>query len=109
MKYESIESWREEGRRRFGTNYLKWRFRCPMCGHVASVQDFKDAGAKTPNAAYQECIGRYTGKGTPREGDSSGCNWCAYGLFGIPREHDTVVSDDGDVIDVYPFAEEVAQ
>lgn len=75
MKYNSVEEWKAEATRRFGPDMLKWRFRCPMCGHVASVQDFKDAGAKSPNCAYQECLGRYTGKGTPMKGDSSGCNW----------------------------------
>lgn len=87
MKYNSVEEWRAEAARRFGPDMLKWKFRCPMCGHVASVKDFKDAGAKSP-----------------KEGDSSGCNWAAYGFFGIPREHDLVVADDGKVIDVYPLA-----
>ena len=43
MKYNSVEEWKAEATRRFGPDMLKWRFRCPMCGHVASVQDFKDA------------------------------------------------------------------
>lgn len=60
MKYNSVDEWKAEATRRFGPDMLKWRFRCPMCGHVASVQDFKDAGAKSPNCAYQECLG-----GTP--------------------------------------------
>ena len=80
MKYNSVEEWTAEATRRFGPDMLKWRFRCPMCGHVASVQDFKDAGAKSPSCAYQECLGRYTGKGTPKKGDS-------------------------DQVDVYPFAD----
>lgn len=105
MKYNSVEEWKAEATRRFGPDMLKWRFRCPMCGHVASVQDFKDAGAKSPSCAYQECLGRYTGKGTPKKGDSSGCNWAAYGLFGIPAEHDIVVVAPGDQVDVYPFAD----
>lgn len=105
MKYNSVEEWNNEAKRRFGPDYLNWKFRCPMCGHVASIQDFKNAGAKSPNAAYQECIGRYMGKGAPKEGDSSGCNWAAYGLFGIPREHDTVVAEDGHEVHVYPFAD----
>ena len=105
MQYNSIEDWRAEAARRFGSDPLKWKFRCPMCGHVASVQDFKDAGAKSPNVAYQECIGRYTGKGAPKEGDNSGCNWCAYGLLGIPREHDIVIAEDGKEVHVYPFAD----
>lgn len=106
MKYNSVEEWQAEATRRFGPDMLKWRFRCPMCGHVASVQDFKDAGAKSPSCAYQECLGRYTGKGTPKKGDSSGCNWAAYGLFGIPAEHDiVVVAPPDDQVDVYPFAD----
>lgn len=104
MIYNTPKEWREEGEKRFGHDFMKWKFRCPMCGHVASVQDFKDAGAKDPNCAYTECIGRYTGKGSPKEGDSTGCNWAAYGFFGIPRDHDIVVSGD-DRVDVYPFAD----
>lgn len=80
MKYSSVEVWRAEAERRFGGDRLKWRFRCPMCGHIASVQDFKDAGAKSPNCAYQECLDRYTGKGSPKKGDSSGCNTIPWSL-----------------------------
>ena len=77
--YESLEDWKADGERRFGPDVKKWRFKCPMCGHVAAVQDFVDAGAKDPaNSAYEECLGRYTGKGSPKEGDSSGCNYGAY-------------------------------
>lgn len=98
--------WMEEGKRRFGVDFLKWKFQCPMCGHVASIQDFKDAGAENPNCAYQECIGRYTGKGAPKEGDSSGCNWAAYGFFGIPNGKGVIViSEDGTGTDVYDFAD----
>ena len=60
--------------------------------------------SRTPGQ-NQECLGRYTGKGTPKKGDSSGCNWAAYGLFGIPAEHDIVVVAPGDQVDVYPFAD----
>ena len=55
--YESVEEWQAEGKRRFGEDVKKWRFVCPMCGHVAAVQDFIDKGVKDPaNAAYEECI-----------------------------------------------------
>jgi len=37
--------WKAEGQRRFGKNKLNWRFVCPSCGHIASVQDWRDAGA----------------------------------------------------------------
>ena len=32
MKYNSVEEWRAEAVRRFGSDVLKWRFRCPACG-----------------------------------------------------------------------------
>lgn len=35
--YESVEEWQAEGKRRFGEDVKKWRFVCPMCGHVAAV------------------------------------------------------------------------
>lgn len=57
------DEWTAEGKRRFGEDYMLWRFRCPVCGHTAAVQDFeqyKDRGA-TPDSATSECIGRYTG------------------------------------------------
>ena len=57
-------AWRAEGERRFGPDLMKWRFKCPICGNVATPEDFrqfKDAGAN-PNSAVQECIGRYLPK-----------------------------------------------
>ncbi len=103
--YESVEEWQEEARRRFGGDFLKWKFVCPMCGHVASIGDFKEAGADSPDAAYKECIGRYTGKGSPQKGDSSGCNWCAYGLLGIPKGG-ALVKNGEYYQHVFDFAEE---
>ena len=58
------------------------------------MRDFKEAGAEGPNCACQECIGRYTGKGSPKAGDTSGCNWAAYGLFGIPNGKGIIVLDE---------------
>ena len=105
-KVMTQKEWMEEGKKRFGEDFMNWKFQCPMCCHVASIKDFKDAGAKDPNCAYQECIGRYQGKGAPVKGDSSGCNWAAYGLFGIPNGKGiTVISDDGIGTECFDFAE----
>ena len=93
-KIMTIQEWRGEGTRRFGKDYMDWKFECPMCGHIASIRDFKEAGAKGPNCACQECLGRYTGKGAPKAGDASGCNWAAYGLFGIPDGKGIIVLDE---------------
>ena len=93
-KIMTIQEWREEGTRRFGEDYMDWKFERPMCGHIASIRDFMEAGAKGPNCACQECLGRYTGKGSPKAGDASGCNWAAYGLFGIPNGKGMIVLDE---------------
>ncbi|MDR1960520.1 MAG: hypothetical protein LBQ54_16030 [Planctomycetaceae bacterium] len=75
--YESIEEWRERARTLFGDNPRKWRHCCPVCGNVASVQDFLDAGVSVENVscyAFCCCIGRLvktegTGEVTAREAD----------------------------------------
>lgn len=103
MERMTIQEWREEGIRRFGNNIKNWKFRCPACGHVASVSDFAELG-KNFDSAYRECIGRVKGKGSSRLGDNSGCNWTAYGLFGSLGEG-IIVVDGREEIEVFPFAD----
>lgn len=106
--FESVDAWRAEGERLFGEDVTKWKYKCPMCGHVAAVQDFIDAGLdgqEAANSAYCECIGRYTGKGSPKKGDSSGCNWAGYGLFGIPHGGVIVMTGEGSGQHIFEFAE----
>lgn len=97
------KDWMDEGRQLFGEDVKQWKFVCPMCGRIASVQDFLDAGADA-NDAFQECIGRHTGKGSPQEGDSSGCNWAAYGFFGTAGKGRKVIAEDGHEVEVFQFA-----
>lgn len=107
--FKSVEEWQAEGERLFGPDVKKWKYKCPMCGHVAAVQDFIDKGAlrgrDAANSAYAECIGRYTGKGSPKKGDSSGCNWAAYGLFGIPHGGVIVMTGEKEGQHIFEFAE----
>ncbi|MEW6573152.1 MAG: VVA0879 family protein, partial [Bacillota bacterium] len=76
------EEWYAEGRRRFGDDVMKWKFVCPACGHVASVQDYKDAGAPEGAVAFS-CIGRYL-PNAKQAFDPEGpgpCNYTGGGLF----------------------------
>lgn len=76
------KEWNEKGVELFGLDRFKWAFKCPLCGNIATAEDFRkfaDKGAR-PDSAYQECLGRYTG-GIKGE---HGCDWCAYGLFRGP-------------------------
>lgn len=103
FKKDTLADWLTEGKETFGEDFSQWRFICPACGHIQTVQDFTDIGASANNA-YQECIGRCTGKGSPKKGDTSGCNWAAYGLFGTLGKGRIVVTDDGTEVEVFQFA-----
>lgn len=105
MKY-SLDEWRAKAKELFGGNARSWKFKCPACGKVSSVQEYIDAGLKPEdagNAAYQECIGRYTGSSSPKEGEQP-CNWSAYGLFGTLGKGVMVVTPEGKEIEVFDFA-----
>lgn len=96
------EEWQAEARRRFGDDPLQWRFVCPSCGHVASVQDWKDAGAQEGHVAFS-CVGRWLPN--PKQmGERPGpCNYAGGGLFRLnPVE---VVMPGGKVRQAFAFAD----
>ena len=82
------EDWLKKGRELFGTDETKWRFICPGCHCVQSVEDFrqfKSQGAD-PGSAYCECLGRYTGGSSwtyDKQKEGTRCDYAAYGLFNI--------------------------
>jgi hypothetical protein len=65
MRIISLELWKEEATKLFGSDAKNWKFKCSNCGHVQSIQDFIDTGIKEPETkAFFSCIGRWTdGKG----------------------------------------------
>jgi predicted RNA-binding Zn-ribbon protein involved in translation (DUF1610 family) len=84
--------WLAEGKRIFGEDFNQWKFVCPMCGHVQTIQDFRDLHARgydvTPDTARFNCYGRYV----PAEGRRSAfidgketikspCDYTSGGLF----------------------------
>jgi len=80
----SREEWEALGVSLFGKNPRQWKFKCPACGYVASIEDYLRVGA--PEGAFAfSCVGRwmkeardaFTGKG---EGP---CNYSGGGLFSI--------------------------
>lgn len=54
------QEWEAQGTALFGPDQMQWRFKCPSCGHIASVQDWKDAGAPQNTVAFS-CVGRWAG------------------------------------------------
>lgn len=98
----SSEQWYAEGTRLFGENKMQWKFKCPACSHVASVQDYKDAGAPQTAVGFS-CIGRWLEDCSEAFDPGSPCNYAGGGLIQI----NPVVVDMGedDWMCVFEFAE----
>lgn len=70
----TLEQWHAEASGRYGDDPNRWRFACPMCGHVQTRQDFLDMGMKGDLADQLlgfSCIGRY--RTTDPEADVAEC------------------------------------
>ena len=82
-----------EGKRRFGEDMMKWKFVCPVCKTVASVEDYIKAGASSGAVGFS-CIGRYLSDSQEAFGrkpieKGKPCNYSGGGLFGLnPLEVD---------------------
>lgn len=100
--YASIREFQMAARAAFGPDPSLWRFRCPVCGHVATPEDFRQANAD-PQRAATECIGRVTGKGDPNQGGP--CNYAAFGLIRLGDR----IHNDGNVLHVLPFAKALTE
>lgn len=94
--------WVAEARRRFGTDPMDWAFVCPVCGHVATLRQWKMAGAPEGQWAYS-CIGRALGSpnGFLRRG--APCDYAGGGLFRLNPV--MVIRDDGSVRETFEFAD----
>lgn len=104
------EEWLSKGVQLFGEDKMKWRFVCPGCGHTQTPEDFrqfKEQGA-TPNSAYQQCIGRYSGGkswafSTPEKLGKGPCDYTGTGLLNICPV--VVIDDDGKEVSSFAFDE----
>jgi len=97
----TVEEWKAEGIRRFGPDQRNWRFKCPSCGYIASIREWKEAGAPESAVAFS-CVGRWMKEhGQIWEGKQP-CNYAGGGLF---RLNPVKVGDD----EVFAFADEEKQ
>lgn len=77
---------------------------CPSCGHVAAVEDWKNAGANQSQAAFS-CVGRYTGADDSNTFKKAGgpCNYAGGGLIGLNPVQ--VIGDGGQITRMFAFAD----
>jgi len=103
----SAEQWRAEASRLFGPDPLKWRFVCPSCGHVAAVEDWRNAGAKDTQATFS-CVGRYIGADDSHTFKRNGgpCTYAGGGLIGLNPV--AVRGETGAITRVFAFADETS-
>ena len=103
----TYKEWVEKGKALFGDNKKDWKFVCPVCGHVASAQDYLDKGAPEGAIGYS-CIGRWTEK--PKDmleikpGEEGPCNYAGGGLFCFNPL--TIITPDGTAHTAFCFYEE---
>lgn len=73
-----------EAEQLFGKDRAGWRFVCPGCGHIASVQNYKDAGAPEGAVGFS-CVGRWLGNGRDWVGQEGPgpCDYTTGGLINI--------------------------
>lgn len=96
-----VEEWYAEARALFGEDPGGWRFVCPSCGFIASVQDWRDVGAEKQIAF--SCVGRARGAGGDKAflGKGGPCNYAGGGLFRLNPVK--VVDTDGSIREVFEF------
>jgi len=98
------DEWTAEAIRRFGPEKWNWKFVCPGCGHVASMQDWKDAGASIRTVGFS-CVGRYLETGCRSWLHDKGpgpCDYTTGGLICISPVR--VRFDDGTLQNYFDFA-----
>lgn len=101
------EEWEAKGTELFGKDRFDWKFKCPSCGYIASVRQWKDVGAGSGEIAFS-CIGRRKVNSheafTANAVNGGPCNYAGGGLF---RLNPVVVTVDGDeVVELFAFAED---
>lgn len=106
-----------DAERRFGPKARNWKFVCPACGTVQSVEQLRTAimaagGGPDDWQRYVgfSCIGRFTGAGDSgisahRRGKpwGKGCNWTLGGLLHIHTLE--VIMEDGHNRPTFDFAD----
>lgn len=103
MSRMSHEQWTAKAIELFGEEPMDWAFVCPSCGFVATLRDWKEAGASSSHAGFS-CVGRWMDAPDKNTFSKNGgpCQYSGGGL--ITLNPVTVETDSGPIIRVFDFA-----
>ena len=106
MQKMTVKEWREIGEKLYGPDPKGWKFRCPSCGGVQTIQDFEAIEGFTGDAsrfAYFSCIGRMLPKCSQAFDDGPPpCNYTTGGLINISPLY--VIDEEGKERPAFAFA-----
>lgn len=98
----TYDEWIKEAQARFGTDSMRWKFVCPVCGHVASVADWKRVGAGEGEVAFS-CVGRHIAS-AKQAFEENGTGPCTYAGGGLFRLNPVTVRRGSEEHQVFEFA-----
>lgn len=102
----SHDEWLEEGIDLFGSDVKTWRFVCPVCGHVQTIQDFLDKTNLDKDTIGTvigfSCIGRWI-EGSRESLTGEGKGPCDYAGGGLMRLNPIHVERDGKTQQAFDF------
>lgn len=97
--------WFAEGERLYGPDRMKWKFVCPVCGHVATGEEWLKAGANKSNIGFS-CIGRWL-PGTRSAFEERGVGPCNYAGGGLFQLNPVTITHEGEEDRYFEFADHV--
>jgi len=100
--YNSLRDWRKDAKDLFGEDPSEWKFICPVCGHIATVKDWKDTTAPSGAIAFS-CVGRWREDSRDAFGEEGEgpCNYTGGGLFNL---NPVTIHSADDTLRVFDFA-----
>ena len=105
MKTMTREDWIAGGKKLYGDDMKRWKFRCPNCNHVQCGQDFIDLNIENSERyVYFTCIGRFI-EGNKGEigNDIAPCNYTNGGLFNFAKLQ--ITDGNKEPVFVFEFSE----
>lgn len=113
MKELTLNEWRERGKKLYGPDVTKWKFRCPSCGNIQTIGEFCNLPNVRPSNTFIMCIGRYKNPGlkqletrrmkTSIFSTEKPCLYSIYGLFNLAET--VIVNEKGKKWYVFEFAD----